>query len=190
MSSYKYLPLPLEGDCIRLLGLLPNESEAGEAPLRCKLYKYSLQKLSPRTHRYEALSYTWGDPRETRSISVDDNQLLITVNLYAALARLRLHSHERIIWVDAVCIDQHNTKERTQQVQLMAKIYSNAFCVIVWLGEGIEDADRALEDIQLAANKELADCSNLQAILKLLQRQWFQRIWVRNKRSTKVARRR
>jgi hypothetical protein len=181
MSSYRYRPLPSEGDYIRLLCLLPNKSEA--EPLQCKLRNYSLQKLSPRTHRYEALSYVWGDTHETLPIYLNKNPLLITVNLHAALSRLRDHSFERIIWVDAICIDQKTPEERGQQVQLMAKIYSNAHCVIVWLGEKTEDTDGALEDIRLAANEELTDRSkkeiNRQAILSLLQRPWFQRIWVK-----------
>ncbi|PVH72420.1 HET-domain-containing protein, partial [Cadophora sp. DSE1049] len=176
MSSYQYLPLPSEGDYIRLLRLLPNKSEA--EPLRCKLDEYSLQKLGLRTHRYEALSYVWGDLDKTLSISVDEDPLLITVNLHDALSRLRDHSFERIIWVDAICINQKNPEERTQQVQLMAKIYSNAFCVIVWLGEKPEDTHKALEDIRLAANEKLTERSNQQAIRSLLQRRWFQRIWV------------
>ena len=64
----------------------------------------------------------------------------------------------------------------------MAKIYSNALCVIVWLGEETKDTNGALEDIQHAANEELMERSkkeiNQQAILSLLQRPWFQRIWV------------
>ena len=181
MSSYRYLPLPSEGEYIRLLCLLPNESEA--KPLQCKLHNYSLQKSGLRTHRYEALSYVWGNPRETLPIYVDEGQFLVTVNLHAALSRLRDHSFERIIWVDAVCIDQNNPEEQGQQVQLMAKIYSNAYCVIVWLGKKAEDTDGALEDIQLAANKELTEPPkkerNQQAILSLLRQPWFQRIWVR-----------
>ena len=65
----------------------------------------------------------------------------------------------------------------------MAKIYSNAQCVIVWLGEKTEDTDKALEDIQRVANKEFIAHSkkeiNQQAVLRLLQQPWFQRIWVR-----------
>ena len=181
MSSYQYLTLPSEGEYIRLLCLLPNESEA--EPLQCKLHNYSLQKSGPRSHRYEALSYVWGNPRETLPIYVDKDQFLVTVNLHAALSRLRDHSFERIIWVDAICIDQNNPEEQGQQVQLMAKIYSNAYCVIVWLGKKAEDTDRALENIQLAADKELTKRPkkeiNQQAILSLLRQPWFQRIWVR-----------
>ena len=184
MSSYKYVRLPLPGDYIRLLCLLPNKSEKDE-PLHCKLHNYSLQKSSPRTHRYEALSYVWGDSHERLPIYVDGDQLLITRNLYAALLRLRDHSFERMVWIDAICIDQENPEERGRQVQLMAKIYSNALCVIVWLGEDVEGTNGALEDIRRAANEELIEPSrkemSLQAILRLLQRPWFQRIWVSNK---------
>jgi hypothetical protein len=65
----------------------------------------------------------------------------------------------------------------------MAKIYSKAYRVIVWLGEEAVDTKGALEEIRLAANEESAKRSNKeinrQAILNLLQRSWFQRVWVR-----------
>lgn len=65
----------------------------------------------------------------------------------------------------------------------MAKIYGQANRVIVWLGKMIENSDLALEAIRLAADKKPINSSNKemiqQAILKLLQRPWFERIWVR-----------
>jgi hypothetical protein len=175
MSSYLYSLLSPEGDNIRLLRLLPNEDKA--APLQCELRNYSLQKLGPRTYLYEALSYVWGNARETLPICVDKVQFHVTVNLHAALSRLRDHSFERIIWVDAVCINQKSSEEQGQQVQLMAKIYSNAHRVIVWLGEKAEDTDGALKDICLAANGKPTEHSK-KTILNMLQRPWFQRIWV------------
>jgi hypothetical protein len=184
ISPYPGSSLPLEGDNIRLLGLLPNKHEA--APLRCKLRNYSLQKLGTRTHLYEALSYTWGDLEndleKRRSISVNKQNLAVTENLHAALLRLRDRSLERILWIDAICIDQENLEEREQQVRLMAKIYSKAHRVIVWLGKEARGAEGALENIRLAAIEESTDNSkemNQRAILNLLQRPWFQRIWVR-----------
>ncbi|TGO43697.1 hypothetical protein BCON_1056g00010 [Botryotinia convoluta] len=181
MSSHLYSLLPENGDNIRLLRLLPNEDEA--ASLHCELCNYSLQRLSIRIHSYEALSYVWGDPNKTLSIYVDKNQFQVTVNLHAALLQLRDPFFERIIWVDAICIDQNNKEERKQQVQLMAKIYSSAHRVIVWLGEQTVEIKGALEDIQLAANnEELIEHSKKeikqQHILNLLQNPWFQRIWV------------
>jgi hypothetical protein len=180
MSPYPYSPLPPAGDNIRLISILPNEDEA--APLRCELRNYSLQKLSARTHLYEALSYVWGNPHETLPIHVDREQFRVTVNLHAALSRLRDPSLQRILWVDAICINQENPEEQGQQVQLMAKIYSKAHRVIVWLGEEAVDTKGALRDIRLAADEESAKRSkkeiNRQAIYKLLQKPWFQRIWV------------
>ena len=181
MSSYPYSLLPPGGDNIRLLCLLPNEDEA--TLLQCELRNYSLQTSDTRTHLYEALSYVWGNKDETLPIYVDGVEFPVTVNLHAVLLRLRDRSLERMIWVDAVCIDQNNPKERNHQVQLMAKIYSKAHRVIVWLGMETEDIEGALENIRLAANEELTERSkkemNQQTILNLLQRPWFQRIWVR-----------
>jgi len=179
MPSYRYSSLPPKGDYIRLLRLLPDEYKT--APLQCKLCDYSLQKLD-RTHLYEALSYVWGSKYKFQSISIDEHDLPVTANLHAALLRLRDRTFERIIWVDAVCINQENLEERKQQVRLMAKIYSKAHRVIVWLGKNELDIERALEDIRLAADDESTKHSkeiNLEAILKLLQQPWFQRIWVR-----------
>lgn len=49
---------------------------------------------------------------------------------------LHLPTHRpRSLWVDAVCINQRDNKEKGHQVALVAKIYSNANCVLVWLGE-------------------------------------------------------
>ncbi|THV52588.1 hypothetical protein BGAL_0075g00340 [Botrytis galanthina] len=180
MSSYSYSSLPASGEDIRLLRLLPSEDEA--APLHCKLRDYSLRRSTPRTHLYEAISYVWGDPHNTLPIYVDKKQFQVTVNLHAALLRLRDHSFERILWIDAICINQNNNEERRQQVQLMARIYNSASRVVVWLGEEIEETKGALEDIQVASNeapgKNSKEVVKKEHIIKFLQNPWFQRIWV------------
>jgi len=38
------------------------------------------------------------------------------------------------LWIDAICIDQANLDERSQQVGLMHEIYTKASSVIAWLG--------------------------------------------------------
>ena len=183
MSRYHYSPLSLGPDSIRLLRLMPLENESTErAEIQCQLFEYSLQDPGKGTHLYEALSYTWGSSDKPRSISVDKQNLAVTENLHAALLRLRDRSLERIIWVDAICINQENLDERGQQVQLMVKIYSRATRVLVWLGEREDDSDTALERIRIAAENEsmnfLDNKTIQQAVLKLLQRPWFRRIWV------------
>ena len=188
MSLYCYHPLLPGPDKIRLLRLKPNEDET--APIQCELFNYSLQKSTKGTHLYEALSYVWGDPKETSPIRVDGDQFPVTVKLHEALSRLRDRSIERIIWVDAVCINQNDDPEKKHQIGLMPKIYGQANRVIIWLGEAADDSDLAVEEIRVAGSKKSTNSSNetiQQAILALLGRSWFRRIWVRNRHSTTFA---
>jgi hypothetical protein len=189
MSQDRYSPLSPGPDSIRLLRLMPDKDET--APIRCKLFNYSLQESGKETHLYEALSYVWGDPKETLPISIDKHDLPVTVNLHAALSRLRDRFIERIMWVDALCINQENPKEREHQVQSMPKIYGQANRVIVWLGEAANDSDRVLEEIRVTADDEstnsLEDKTIQEAFLALLRRMWFQRIWVREQTLDRVC---
>jgi hypothetical protein len=161
---------------------MPHKNES-RAEIKCELFEYNLQDAGKGTHLYEALSYTWGSSDKPRSISINEKTLPVTENLHAALLRLRDHSLERILWIDAICIDQENLKERGQQVRLMAGIYTKASRVLVWLGETADNSDQALlEIVRIAAENEPLDSVNdrttQEAILALLKRSWFQRIWV------------
>jgi hypothetical protein len=73
-------------------------------------------------------------------------------------------------------------QEKEYQIQLMAKIYGLANRVVVYLGEAADDSDQALEDIRVAAEDESTKSSisekSQEAVLKLVKRQWFRRIWV------------
>ena len=180
MPPYRYPPLLPGPDSIRLLRLLPHKDRT--APIECELFDYSLQEPSQGTHLYEALSYVWGGQEKPRSISIDGQDLPVTVNLHVALSHLRDHFLNRIIWADAVCINQTDFQERGHQVQSMAKIYYKANRVIVWLGDAADNSNGALEYIRLAAKQTTNPLSNetiQRAIFAVLQRPWFRRIWVR-----------
>jgi len=87
------------------------------------------------------------------------------------------------MWVDAICINQVDQKEKEDQIPLMAEIYAKARRVVVWLGEAGGDSDQALEEIRRAGEKSaslLGAESSKEAIRQLLERPWFQRIWVWN----------
>jgi hypothetical protein len=175
-------------DSIRLLRLMPDEDDT--VNIRCELFEYALQKSDKATHLYEALSYVWGGSDKRQSIFIDNQYLAVTLNLHAALLRLRDHDIPRIIWVDAVCINQEDEQEKEHQIQFMAKIYGKASRVIVWLGESADNSDVALEAIRAAgkptnnSNKKMIQ----QAILRLLQRPWFRRIWVRQQTFDNIRR--
>jgi hypothetical protein len=177
-TSYRYAPLSPGKDSIRLLRLMPHEDEL--ADIQCELFEYSLQSLCQGNHLYEALSYVWGSPDKKLPIFIGKERFDVTVNLHAALSRLRNHAMERILWVDAIAIDQDNLEEKEHQIQFMARIYNQANRVIVWLGETAEDSDLALEEIRVAGEKKSSPSNEKiqYALLALLQRPWFRRIWV------------
>ncbi|KAF4453691.1 hypothetical protein F53441_3700 [Fusarium austroafricanum] len=127
-----YRPLDPTKHQIRVLHLLPGQDSD---PIRCELQIVSLSD-SP---SYEALSYSWGDPYICHVIEVDGQKAEITINLYNVLRRLRLSDRTRHIWADALCINQKDTIERTQQVGLMREVYSSTTEAILWLGDFIDN---------------------------------------------------
>ncbi|KAL8369744.1 hypothetical protein RB595_000196 [Gaeumannomyces hyphopodioides] len=118
---------------IRLLRLLPGSfSDRIEAQLIT-----AAPDIQPIP--YEALSYVWGrksDPPD--QIVIDGAPRDVTENLHAALRRLRRENQPRVLWVDAVCINQDDIPERNHQVRLMSRLYAGATRVIAWLGDSIE----------------------------------------------------
>src|SRR5690348_3268834 len=119
MGPYTYTPLP-EGS-VRLLRLLPNSDT--NSYIECRLIVFSMLD-SGSTHPYEALSYVWGSEDDKTPVYVDGDKLYVTANLYMALSHIRHCLVERIIWADAICINQDDNDEKDRQVQSMAKIYA------------------------------------------------------------------
>ncbi|KAG4430662.1 hypothetical protein IFR05_013859 [Cadophora sp. M221] len=110
--------------------------------------------------------------------------------LHIALSHLRHSTEPRILWVDAVCINQEDLKEREEQVTQMRLVYSCARRVLAWLGEEYENSDAAmslLENIDLVDLKKLQDSSggdaspkrvDWDALFALLRRPWWSRVWI------------
>jgi Heterokaryon incompatibility protein (HET) len=94
---------------------------------------------------YEALSYCWGDPSVKTTIWCDGGSLHVTKNLKSALLHLRNRTKERLLWIDAVCINQDDLQERSQQVGIMRDIYKNASETLVWLGEESQNSGLGIE---------------------------------------------
>ncbi|KAL8942667.1 MAG: hypothetical protein Q9216_001521 [Gyalolechia sp. 2 TL-2023] len=190
---------------IRLLTLLPG---CLESSIRVRLdLKILDQKRPP---QYEALSYTWGSPTLSHRLEVDlghRTQILpITENLHIALRYLRHDTLARTLWVDAICINQGDIKERNQQVRRMAEIYTLAEKVIVWLGPDADGSSLAMEALDSLASKISVDWNHYSirpasaqdlgsdwldldthapfsdqiyfALVSLLNRPWFGRLWI------------
>lgn len=134
----EYPPLAAESE-IRLLSIDPSDSIDSSDPVRCTFINHALvPEASDSTCRFDALSYTWGRPDLVEAILLNGERFWVTENLVKALKMLRYKMKAetglRPLWVDAVCINQDNVMERSQQVLLMRDIYSRAHLVHIWLG--------------------------------------------------------
>jgi len=136
-------PRRIQGDEV-----LPDEFETPSGMV-LSLEHFELGSCPP----FIALSYVWGDPAATRSITVNDRCLQIPANLSDALAQIyeispTLQSGmdssaqtpgsspvELFIWADSICINQADKAERSRQVPRMTEVYSAAYSVLVWLGD-------------------------------------------------------
>jgi hypothetical protein len=87
------------------------------------------------------------------------------------------------IWVDAICVDQGNIPERNSQVRLMGSTFSQAECVLSWLGaeneDGIpnEEAESAFCPFPLDKNKNWTQ-HQLNLMTSYLNRPYWNRMWV------------
>ncbi|KAE8441309.1 hypothetical protein EG329_005539 [Mollisiaceae sp. DMI_Dod_QoI] len=169
---YQCLPLPLTNST-RLLTLLPGESDS---KIVCTLSVAAIPGVLKGTIdavpiqlgegtatsqdttgietadaedllKYEALSYVWGqEPHEYDHIELCGRTIKVTRNLFSALYHLRKPIDSRVLWVDALCINQVNeddNMEKNAQVQMMGQIYANATSVLSWLRPSDDDSIEA-----------------------------------------------
>ena len=165
----RYATLEPDSHEIRVLKILPAEEHEDITIIL-------LRTTVKNGVRSRALSYTWGDMTDTRRIRVrfkdvirisqasslrdldmddsseDSVEFDVTANLHKALNRFRTYDQEPVLyWIDALCINQSDPEERSQQVLIMKEIYASASRVDVWL-----DCDSASTEAWLAnENAEL-----------------------------------
>lgn len=72
---------------------------------------------------FEALSYCWGNAANFLRIYIGKEYIDVTQNLHDALLKLRDKEKARTLWIDAICINQQDLSERSQQVTIMRQIY-------------------------------------------------------------------
>lgn len=146
--------VPLEESCIRLLTIKPGNASDH---LELDLSTVSLN-TSP---VYEAISYCWGDASLTDVVLCDGHDVSITQSLFGALGELRYAAEPRTVWADALCIDQTNVDDKTQQVQLFHRIYSQAVRTLIWLGPDESGPGQSLRDAAKLIQEGLAFARSL-----------------------------
>lgn len=142
MGPYQYEPLSSPASQIRLLELLP-----GHGIIQCRLKVTSLGEAKS---TYEPISYCWkaytrehwlGSTYKEKKkqkrirVRIDGADFYINENLHGALRQMRLESTVRVLWADAICINQTDETEKSAQVAIMGDIYRNGRTTLAWLGE-------------------------------------------------------
>jgi hypothetical protein len=177
--SHIYSDLSLStGIAIRLIVLFPGSSSE---PLCC-----TVNTANPHKEEYDAISYTWatedGDDSKTGRIHCPDGVVAITENCEAALRQLRLRSTPRQLWVDAICIDQSNTKERNHQVGLMDQIFRSASTVHICIHDPGRRYKEFIEWLRTGTDPDslIDPTSAIIQARELFRRRYFTRVWVSN----------
>ncbi|KAM3072228.1 hypothetical protein ACMFMG_008685 [Clarireedia jacksonii] len=119
---------------------------------------------------YEAISYCWESDIREKEIYVDETLFQVPENLEALLRKLRALPDSVTgmkFWVDALCINQDNIEERNKHVKSMNVIYTKAFAVIVWLGEGAHDSGKAIDFIASISRSSLDEKDDIDILLTL-----------------------
>lgn len=106
-------------------------------------------------------SYCWGDPEDLEEVLCSRQTVDITYSLYSGLERFRYPQKVRILWADAICINQANDKEKGVQVNMMGEIYDRATGILVWLGDApileVEKAFRLLRAINEYIDSQIVE---------------------------------
>jgi len=142
---YRYTPLLDLHKTIRLIALFPSTG-LYDSKCSCYLVEAPVHNLPP----FEAVSYFWGDVRDQnhaivldqyvglaygnnihRSPRTERSTFPLTETLARILADLTPESGLRLLWIDAICIDQSNKLEKAAQIPMMGQIYSMATRVVI-----------------------------------------------------------
>jgi hypothetical protein len=159
---YRSAPLGSSPTTIRVLDVA-RQREDGSSVIQTNLRVVDLADKPT----FTALSYVWGDSAQREIIWCGMEALNVTRSAWEALRRLRDHHGPLCIWIDAICINQADEAEKARQIPLMREIYSSALHVYVWLGEGNEKTERAMQHLASGAlpfkwlmNQHLADLTD------------------------------
>lgn len=148
-------PLDPSRQEIRLLSVLPLAKEGD-------IYIVNITMIiMPLTEglAYHALSYVWGEAswlyeESFLKVFVNGYPVHVTWNLASALSHMASRGLEDLLWVDALCINQEDEEEKSQQVRLMGEIYKQASMTRVWLGWPYDNAQLAM-DVMMEAEEHV-----------------------------------
>ena len=117
--------------------------------------------------------------------TIGGQKVSITANLDDALRFLRYTDQERTLWVDALCIAQHDLDERSKHVGSMKDVYAACTRDLLWIGPDdalIDDARRLLSGLGTildAVEKSWSDRDSLKPVAALFSKpRLWERVWI------------
>jgi hypothetical protein len=126
--------------------------------------------------QFTAASYEWGAPDSTRPFTIHGQETTLRRNLFDFLEMLSGFANNSteplLYWIDSICINQDNQKEKTNQIELLRDIYSSASSVLSWLGpmaNGSNLAMKYLRGVNIGAEN---------SVNALLNRKYWTRLWM------------
>jgi hypothetical protein len=204
LEAYSYGPLkPAQTRILRLHpkghspegGLRDNGLYADLVTVNLHILEGAMIDGTTQNIHYDALTYSWGHPEPSETLIIGGKAKPISRQNATALIALRHPTQIANFWVDAICINQDDKQEKSEQVAHMLAIYKKARSVTAWLGSPDSNSllafacARKLPALKagLSEHRELAHNGSCidqftaihNAIFHLFERPWLGRTWIR-----------
>ena len=174
---------------------------APDGPLSAELWLTDVDHTS-KGIIYNAVSHSWSHDKADKEISINGWPTKISSGLYELLKFNRDQERERNpnpnsgvpFWIDQICINQADEKDKAQQVPYMRRIYETANSIMVWLGPAADDSDLAIDLVRrfsttywktgIPADSEILNLEDPElmrswkALAALLRRPYWNRTWI------------
>ncbi|KAI9147455.1 Heterokaryon incompatibility protein [Paramyrothecium foliicola] len=192
-APFRYAPLAGPSH-IRLLRIRPSLSS--KAQVVCSLLQFELHGTIP---SYNAISYRWlaGDPSEDECIAVNGFQVAVPPNVLEILKDMRSINMPQFVWLDSLCINQDDLREKETQVSIMRQIYERSANVIIHLaGSDVSPEEGIRVDVMISKLRNarvlhdfspddsagelmpLGSNGDWDQIVALFDFSWFVRVWI------------
>ncbi|KAI1024985.1 hypothetical protein LB504_009782 [Fusarium proliferatum] len=157
------------------------------------------QRLIDITGKYHTISYCAGSARTTKPIILQGTEFNVFANLDCALretlsywSTTKYSEDDCVLWIDQICINQHNDSERSHQVAFMRDIYLNSRGTFICLST--HQAHKAWpnafswfsqRDVQQYTSRSYYHITMAEyikgwnAFYDLLECPWWSRAWIR-----------
>lgn len=157
------------------------------------------QRLTDITGKYHTISYCAGSAKTTKPIILQGTEFNVFANLDCALretlaywSTTKYSEDDCVLWIDQICINQHNDSERSHQVAFMRDIYLNSRGTFICLST--HQADKtwpnafswfSQRDVQQYTSRSYYHITMAEyikgwnAFYDLLECPWWTRAWIR-----------